>query len=86
MFDPRRPEDLDSFKKGFPIFVKKLSLLLNKRLTRCRGTDEKEMELVFHFIWARAMAEHLVDVVVTDENEQFLREATDLIKVEFGEK
>lgn len=83
MFNPGDSDELDEFQKRIRMVFKKVGVPLNRRLRKCRNPRDEEIELACHFIFARAMAEHLVDEVVTDENEEFLRETIDAIKGEF---
>ena len=86
MFDPKSEESLDALYRASSTFSKQLRNLVTKRLKRCRSETGKAAEMTAQFLFFRAMAEELAEIVVTDENEEFLREFTDDLKTKVEKK
>lgn len=80
MLDPKSEESLDALYGASATLSKQLKNLVMKRLRRCRSESGKAAEMTAQFLFFRAMAEEMAEIVVTDENEEFLRGFTDDLK------
>lgn len=81
MFNPKSLSDLEALGRRSQDFSRELKTLITRRIRKCKNGQARQVEKTVQFLYARALAESLAGLVVTEDNEEFLRELVDL----FGE-
>ena len=69
--------DLQALAQRSENFEREFKVLLGRRINKCKSGKARQIEATVQFLYARALAEDLAKVVVTEGNEEFLRELID---------